>query len=759
MEGKHRNKGAKSLLRSPAKWAVVAALSVLWVFVVYLAYYTVHKPFTLSIALALIDRGTDLAVWVLLVLLATAIGKRVLGSGLEAQPLEALLFGAGLGLGLLSLGTLALGMLGLLSRWAFWLGLALLLAVNLRGMRDIIRSLTPRWRTVRPSRLSLLAFAFLGVTFSLSLLLALTPPAEWDALVYHLAGPKTYIDAGRVLWVPGNFHLSFPALTEMLFLCAMLLKGDILAHLIHLAYGVLTVAAIYVFARKHFTGHVPVMAAVFFASIPTAVAIAAWAYVDLTLAFYEFMAFAAFVNWLDTRRNFKWLLVAGILCGMAMSVKYTGVAVLVVMPLLALASALKSRTGYRRYVTGLLVLILVAVAVASPWYIKNLVHTGNPIYPYIFGGHDWNELRSAWLSSIGVRMSPIQLLLLPWDVTVLGTQGTEAYDATISPYFLALLPLLLFVRKDHSVLLPLAIFSMTTYVLWIAAGAATFSYFVLRTRILFPCFAPLSVLAAYAVEGLRQLDRPQFSLHRFVLLALGVGLILNVVSLGLSVVGRGPWPFIVGAESREQFLTRQLPDGHYDALEYVNTNLPSSAQVLFFWEPRSYYCQGHCLPDVVFDHFAQLALEHGDAAGIAQALRGQNITHILVNERWLAMGTHEALFTEEHRQLLRELESQYLQPVYFDEGFYTLYEIEPPRGSAAALEAVGMPQQGIADPGGTGFLLCNIGVRAAPVCCLSVTGAVHGLLGATDFSEGGLLHTMATGSRSTAIVHRQTKHG
>ncbi len=723
------------MLRSSAKWAVAAASSVLWVFAVYLAYYTVHKPFTPSIALALIDRGTDLAILVLLVLLASAIGKRVLGRDLEVQPLEALLFGAGLGLGLLSLGTLALGTLGLLNRWAFWFSLALLLAVNLRGMGDIVRSLDPRRRTARPSRFSLLAFAFLGLTLALSLLHALTPPVEWDALVYHLAGPKTYIDAGRVVWVPDNFHLSFPALTEMLFLCAMLLKGDILAHLIHLVYGVLTVAAVYVFARKHFAGHVPALAAVLFASIPTAVAIAAWAYVDLALAFYEFMAFVAFVNWLDTRRNFIWLLVAGILCGMAMSVKYTGVAALVVMPLLALASALKSRTGYRHYVTGLLILIVVAVAVASPWYFKNLVNTGNPIYPYIFGGHGWNELRNAWLTSIGVRMSPLQLLLLPWDVTVLGTQGTEAYDATISPYFLALLPLLLFVRKDNRVLLPLAIFSMTTYALWIAAGAATYSTFVLRTRILFPCFAPLSILAAYAVDGLRQLDRPQFSLHRFVLLAVGVGLILNAVSLGLSVVDDEPWAFIVGAESREQFLTRQLPDGHYDALEYVNTNLPSSAQVLFFWEPRSYYCRGHCLPDVVFDHFSQLAVEHSDAAGIAQALRGQNITHILVNERWLAMGTHERLFTEEHRQLLLELESQYLRPVYFDEGFYTLYEIAPYGESAAAPEVGGMRQDRIADPEGPDSCSATSGSEP-PLRCLSVTGAVHGLAGAMDFSEG-----------------------
>jgi hypothetical protein len=664
------------LERSPARWATAVVLSVLWVFAVYLAYYTVHKPFTSSIALAFIDRATDLAVCVALVLLAAAIGERVLRGVSSMQSLEGFLFSAGLGLGIMSLGTLLLGMLGLLNRWVFWLLLALLLAANLRGMRCIVRSLHTRWRPAQPSRFYLLACIFLVITFSLALLAALTPPAEWDALVYHLAGPKAYIDAGRVFWAPDNFHLSFPALTEMLFLCAMLLKGDVLAHLIHLAYAALTVAAIYAFARKHFTGHVPVLAAVLFASIPTAVHIAAWAYVDLTLAFYEFMAFFACINWLDNRRNSRWLLVTGVLCGMAMSVKYTGATALLVVLLITIVAAVKSRAHYRHYLTGLVVLILVAVAVASPWYIKNLAYTGNPIYPYIFGGRNWNELRSAWLNYIGVRLSPLRLLLVPWDITVLGTQGTEAFDATISPYFLAFLPLLLFVRRDRRALLPLAVSSVTTYVLWIAAGAATYSTFVLRTRILLPCFAPLSILAAYAVESLRQLDRSRFSLRRFVLMALAMGLILNVLSQGLSILGHDPWPFIVGAESRERFLKRQLPDGHYDALEYVNSNLPSSAKVLFFWEPRSYYCQRHCLPDVVFDHFSQLVMEHGDADAIAQALVGRNVTHILVNERWLAMGTHEDLFTAKDRMLLRELESQYLQPVYVDEELYTLYELE-----------------------------------------------------------------------------------
>jgi 4-amino-4-deoxy-L-arabinose transferase-like glycosyltransferase len=456
----------------------------------------------------------------------------------------------------------------------------------------------------------------------------------------------------------------------------MLLKGDILARIIHLTYGALTVAAVYAFSRKHFDEPVPLLAAVLFTSIPTAATIATWAYVDLALAFYAFMSFFAVINWLGTPRHSRWVLVAGILSGMAMSVKYTGLTSLVVASVLVLVTAVRARADYRRWLVGLSVLILVAVAFASPWYLKNLAYTGNPIYPYIFGGQGWNQLRNTWLTSIGMRMSPLQLLLLPWDITVLGTQGTEAFDATISPYFLAVLPLALFVRRKHRMLLPLVISSLTIYVLWIAAGAATYSTFVLRTRILLPCFAPLSILAAYVVHSLKELDRKAFSLQRFVLMAIAIGLVINLISQGLAFIGGDPLLFVVGGESREAYLRRHLADGHYDALSQINTSLPSSAKVVFFWEPRSYYCQRQCLPDVVFDRFSQLALTYDSAEEIAMALHREGISHVLVNERWLALRSHEGLFTEGQRELFHRLVEHHLAPVYVDNGLYTLYEVQ-----------------------------------------------------------------------------------
>jgi len=659
----------------PAKWMIAVTLSIIWVFAVYLAYYTVHKPFTAQIILSILDRAADLAMWVMLLLLAAAVGRRLLEPRNQTLPLEALLFSVALGLGILSLCTLFLGSIGMLKRWLFWSLFVGLLVVHTKDLRAVLRTLREA-RVSRPtSRLSVLLTAFLCLTFFFALAAALTPPAEWDALVYHLTGPKTYIDEGRLLYVPDNFHLNFPALTEMLFTFSMLLKGDILARLIHLAFGALTALAIYCFSRKYFAGRVPLLASVLFASIPTAVTIASWAYVDLTLTFYAFMAFFALVNWFDDTTEKRWIVLAGVFGGMAMSVKYTGVTVLMVASALMLYALVKKRTQYRRYFIALASMVLIAIAVAAPWYVKNAAFTGNPIYPYVFGGRDWDDLRDQSLASIGVNMSPLDLLRLPWDMTVLGTQGTQAFDATVSPYILAFLPLILFVRRDHRMVAPLSIFAVTTYILWIAAGAATYSTFVLRTRILLPCFAPLSILTAYVVENLSQLDRKAFSVQRFVLMALALGLSANVMSQGLTFLVHDPLPFIVGMESKDDYLRRQLADGHYDILDLINGELAGSAQVLFFWEPRSYYCEDRCRPDVVFDHFSQLAAAHGDADAIAVALQREHISHILVNQRWLRLQSDSPPFTAQHRQLFNQFRDRYLEPVHVDPGLYAIYEI------------------------------------------------------------------------------------
>jgi hypothetical protein len=86
----------------------VAALFLLWLFAVFVAYYVVHKPFELANLRAVGQAAAGLAGAGLVVALGMGIGLILLRS-LDLAPLERLVWAAALGLGAVSLMGLGLG--------------------------------------------------------------------------------------------------------------------------------------------------------------------------------------------------------------------------------------------------------------------------------------------------------------------------------------------------------------------------------------------------------------------------------------------------------------------------------------------------------------------------------------------------------------------------------------------------------------------------------------------------------------------------
>ena len=62
----------------------------------------------------------------------------------------------------------------------------------------------------------------------LGLLLCALPPDgnEWDALAYHLAFPKLYLQAGRMVEIPFMHQSYFPPLQDMLYLWGLSVGGE-----------------------------------------------------------------------------------------------------------------------------------------------------------------------------------------------------------------------------------------------------------------------------------------------------------------------------------------------------------------------------------------------------------------------------------------------------------------------------------------------------------------------------------------------------
>jgi 4-amino-4-deoxy-L-arabinose transferase-like glycosyltransferase len=475
----------------------------------------------------------------------------------------------------------------------------------------------------------------------------------------------------------------------------MALKSDVLPRLIHFSYLLLTLGALGAFATRYWQRKTGLLAAALFVSIPTVVQIATWSYVDVTLTFYNFTAIYALVNWLNSigsdepsetppsTSSTEWLVLAGLCSGASLSIKYTAVVTLLVLAAILFWSLIRRRLTIRRFFAGGLVIVGLALAVAAPWYVKNAVVTGNPLYPLMWGGKGWNEVATRWLLVPGQKMSLLDLLIVPWTLTVMGTQGTVAFDSTYSPLFLALLPLLLIVRRQAQGLGALLLAAAVGYIFWIVSGGAAYGTFILRGRQVLPIFAPLSLLCAYSLDGIHVWDRPSFSLQRVLRMIVILTLAFGLLSQILLTVGFNPWPYLVGHQSRGDYLERYTTQHLHQTVTYLNQNLTDDDKVLFIWEPRSYGLTVPHKADVLLDNFAQQLHQYGSPEGVLTGLRDEGYTHILVNQFVYPWIVTDFPITPEEQAAWEEFEAQYLTDdsvIHTEEEFFSLYRLPSTAG-------------------------------------------------------------------------------
>src|SRR5262249_58774940 len=72
-----------------------------------------------------------------------------------------------------------------------------------------------------------IGFGLIAGPFLLVMMLgAMLPTVDYDAIEYHLQGPKEYYQAGRIAFLPHNVYTSMPFGVEMLHLLGMEVLDD-----------------------------------------------------------------------------------------------------------------------------------------------------------------------------------------------------------------------------------------------------------------------------------------------------------------------------------------------------------------------------------------------------------------------------------------------------------------------------------------------------------------------------------------------------
>ena len=251
----------------------------------------------------------------------------------------------------------------------------------------------------------------------------LTPPHHSDEVRYHLPYALHFVEQGRI--VP-DLDLRFPFFTlnvNLLYAAAIIFGDDVTPHFVHLLLGCLAGLALYVLAAPA-CGRVTALGAVLlFFVTPNFRVFAATAYIDLALAAFVTSTIAC----LDRARGRPALVIcAGLALGAALGSKYLALAL---APILVGWAAYRTRAGPQiaRFTA-------VAALTGAPWYVYNLVWTGNPISPFAgewFGTWPWTAedlaAQMQQLAREGHERSLAGLLSLPYYL------ATDSWRFSIPP--------------------------------------------------------------------------------------------------------------------------------------------------------------------------------------------------------------------------------------------------------------------------------------------------------------------------------------
>jgi hypothetical protein len=591
-----------------------------------------------------------LLVVALIHLTAYALGKTILKSASFGSLLEEIVISAGLGIGVLGSWVLLLGFLGLIYFWS----LLALLATSLFIGRSALSKLAVRWaeairQPLMPARERTLAIVLAAIAFCFVaawpiIILAAYPPIQFDELMYHLPLASGYAFAHSVIPLRQIRYWMLPQLGEISFTACITILDDVTVHFFVLSLLVLTCAAVLVIGRRFFSPRTGVLGVALFVGSPLVIFVGTAAFVDMAVVCFTTLS-AATLLISQTDSWSGWPLLTGAFVGFAAASKYDGlISLLVVASLTLVFSTQSARTR-----NGLLV-VTAALAAMAPTYLRTYFVTGNPLSPFLgklfgFGAWDPVDVKAliAALKNVGVQRTFLQLLRLPWSLTLhQDSFGTGTYTHLTPIVFIGLPAAAVLTWRIKPARI-LASMSVAYCFFWFFAAQ--------YVRYLLPV-VPLACLCIAAVFdwGLARLKiRPAA--------AAIVTTLLFVIALEPGLAQAIVWTNYYGAPptsnpGRRSFLMRIFPS--YTCYDSLNSELGSGYTVYAFHdENMRYYAKGRFIGDW-FGPGRYGSIERASGQQMYQSLRALGVTHLIVNTTVYREKMPQDSFFASHFQLLYE---------------------------------------------------------------------------------------------------------
>jgi hypothetical protein len=659
------------------KSLLIGLAALLGCFGIIVLYFISHKPLTPGLAVAIGMIIWRLVIALALVSLGGSIGSLIYHDA-QAHPLARLALQAGLGLGVLSLGVLIIGSTAGLPGWLLWLALPVLLAIFFRQ----VRTWWPQWRALADlwkdrSRFSLWVSTLCGLLLLCTLLVALAPPIKFDSLTYHLVQPNAYLNDGRVSYLPWIVMTGMPQNSEMLYTWAIALGGNSAATTLAWCFGVLTLVGLAGYLYQCLDGPSAWAGiACLLAGFTTAM-VMGWGYVDWLVMLMGLGALVTLDGWRRTGES-RLLVLAGVFTGLAIGAKYTS-GVLALTGSVALLWHVWKRRAL--LIPAFLRFGLAALLVSLPWFLKNWITTGNPLYPFLFPGGAMTAVRLQVYQNLGAWGNWLDFFLLPLRATYLGFDSGDGYMASIGPLLVGLGCLAWLAWLARPKLSPearqslenAAVLGLAGWLVWAVGNRLSGN--LIQTRYYFSVFPAFAMLGAAGYWGIRRIELPNIRLGMIVSALVVLVLGLNLIEIGVDVARQGSLQVVVGIKDQESFLADNL--GWYQPAMQAVRQLPEGARTLLLFESRSLYCMPRCAPDEILDHWKRDRVALQDAELIRQSWLKQGFTHVLFYRTGadFLVDAHDPHHTKADLDALKAFLNTLPAPVDFG-GVYQLYSLK-----------------------------------------------------------------------------------
>jgi hypothetical protein len=542
--------------------------------------------------------------------------------------------------------------------------------------------------------------AIVVVFFFAEVILNFTPPISRDALVHHLAVPKIWLKHGGFYEIPWAEYSYYPVYINLLYLVCLYLKNDIAPKFIHLGFGITTAWLINVYLKQKLGRNWGLLGMVIFVTTPIVVWLSTSAYVDLGMTFFTTGSVLAFIRWRDSEYSeFKWFLIASLCMGIAIGSKYNALIAWFIVTLMVIFRYVRDTNKQMVALRYGLLFFVIAALVASPWYVKNYLQTGNPFYP-LFNGFfklihhhpdldvlqgqvidknetiDFFKMREAMYGE-----SFWETLLIPIRMFFQGKDSSYQYfQGSLNPILIIFLPFTWLNRrygKDK-------MFFVCFTVIFIFMA-----YFLTQkqVRYILPVLPFLSILAVMGIKDVLdklngetflsslQLGKNVKSIAKILLFTVvAVLLILNLNYLKSRINTIKPFPYVMGKETKEAFLKRHLL--HYDAVEYINNNLPMDAKIFTMFLGRRGYYLGRAYENESsfgMNTIKNMVKSSQDEKKFKEYIRSMNVTHILMRTD-LANNFLKDNFSIQEIKCFMNLLTKYWKLIYESNG-YSIWDV------------------------------------------------------------------------------------